>query len=172
MLGRILLLYYKLGTLWHSTEWDKLVAVFSSKSKSVSRFGFVKHIPEAFWQRFFFFFSPSLAAIDCLLQCVGVSGDVLFYGFLIAAFWMSRRPLPSPAPLPHRPHPSSRSRKEPVAPAAGPLSECCTQFGERILFLGPPICQEERKNEGNVEAEEARECLRTYGGHFCCLHPH
>lgn len=170
MLGGILLLYYKLGTLWHSTEWDKLVAVFSSKSKSVSRFGFGETHSRGILTTFFF--SPSLAAIDCLLQCVGVSGDVLFYGFLIAAFWMSWRPLPSPAPLPHRPHPSSRSRKEPVAPAAGPLSERCTQFGERILFLGPPICQEERKNEGNVEAEEARECLRTYEGHFCCLHPH
>lgn len=70
------------------------------------------------------------------------------------------------------PHPSrgERSRKEPVAPAAGALSERCTQFGEHILFLGPPICQEEKKNEGNAEAEAARVCLRTFAGHFCCVY--
>ncbi len=100
----IFLLYYKLGTLWHSTEWDKLVAVFSSKFKSVVMIFFFF----GSWTHFNVFFPLSLAASDCLLQCVGISGDVLFFGFLIAAFWMFRHPPPSPAPLPRRPHPSSR----------------------------------------------------------------
>ncbi len=112
--------------------------------------------------------------------CFGLSAAMCWHQWRCLVLWFPHRgllnvpdtplqvqPRCRAAPTPPAAHAwGERSRKEPIAPAVRALSERCTQFRERILFLGPPICQEQRKNEGNVDAEEARERLRTFGAVF------
>lgn len=99
--------------------------------------------------------------------CCGVLASVPMSYSSISSALPFEYPPPNPRSNPKPPPAQTahawgeRSRKEPVAAAAGPLSERCTQFRERILFLGPPICQEESEQEWRREAGESSGLVRS-----------